>query len=220
MLLWRQMQRLEAYKLKIIGEHVDKNTFLLFHPPLLVSQTSSMSGWSIWSAWPCVKGWSWRIRILSPNFNMFTEPSMCVCMFTLGACVHVRDFVCLHAYVCARVLRGDWGGFRGNRWLVVCTRLVLSACQRSGKNSYGTLYLMQPCLRGLNNRPLFVLYIALWAIKKLWQKWHLQQIWFSFTNRLYLTSNAWFCSLVLCCGTFGRQHIFNWHRGTCLYAIF
>lgn len=134
--------------------------FLLFHLPLLLllSQTSSMSGWSIWSSWPGVKeGWSRRIRILSPNFNMFTEPSMCgrVCMFSLGPCVHVC--VCLHAWVCVCLLCGDWGGFRGDRWLVVCSRLVLSACQRSGENSYRTLHFVLPGSTGQNNRPLPVL---------------------------------------------------------------
>lgn len=79
--------------------------FLLFHH----LSSSSMSGWSIWSAWPHVKGRSWRIRLSSPNFNMFTEPSMSPCMFSLGARVHGRDRVRLRVCVVWR-LRGVQGG--------------------------------------------------------------------------------------------------------------
>lgn len=53
----------------------------LRHPPRL--------GGAFGSAWPGVRGWSRRIRVLSPNFNMFTEPSVCMCMFSLDPCVQV-----------------------------------------------------------------------------------------------------------------------------------
>ena len=70
--------------------------------PILPLSSSSLRhlprlGGAFGSAWPGVRVWSRRIRASSPNFNMFTEPSVCMCMFSLDPCVQV---LCPPACVC------------------------------------------------------------------------------------------------------------------------
>lgn len=55
--------------------------------------------------------------------------------------VHVYVELCVCLRPCCVESEGGSGG---DRWLVVWSRLVFSACQRSGENSHSTLYFTQP----------------------------------------------------------------------------
>lgn len=107
---------------------------ILLHPPCLDGAFGPLGLMS--------KGDNERLKYCPLNLTcLLSHPCVYVCI-VLGACVHIRDCVCV--CVCAHCVEAE-GGLREDRWLIVCSRLVLSACQRSGKNGYSPLHFIQPC---------------------------------------------------------------------------
>lgn len=81
-----------VYKWKIIGEHVDK---IPLHSDTFFSSSIFLT--LCLRHRPCLDGAFDLLGLMSK----FTEPSVCVCVFTLGARVHVRDFACVRMCACA-----------------------------------------------------------------------------------------------------------------------
>lgn len=115
--------------------------------PLLLCQKSLAS---------CQRGDHGELDYSPVILTISTEQFMLVYVFSLSACLHMCDCLTACLFVCA--LCGDWGGLRGDRWLMVCSRLVLSVCQRSGKNRYSTLFFSALHRQGKKQDFLFFLF--------------------------------------------------------------